>query len=53
MAELPAPGIEPLPLRFGRRSYRTGLVARRSAEDLAPMRGFEAIVRDIAREGAR
>ena len=28
--------------------YRTGFVARRSAEDLAPLRQLEAIVRDIA-----
>ena len=53
LARLPALGIEPLPLSFGRRRYRTGLVARRSAEDLAPMRAFEAIVSDIAREGPR
>ena len=40
-----------LPLAFGRRRYRTGLVARRSAEDLTPVRRFEDIVRTIALEG--
>lgn len=53
VARLPALGIEPLPLSFGRRSYRTGLVARRAAEDLAPVRAFEEIVSDIALEGPR
>ena len=52
-AVVPALGIEPVPTSFGRRRYRTGLVARRSAEDLAPMRAFEAMVRDAAREGPR
>ena len=53
LARLPALGIAPLPTAFGRRRYRSGLVARRSAEDLAPMRAFEAMVRDAAREGPR
>ena len=53
LSRLPALGIEPLPLSFGRRRYRTGLVARRSAEDLAPVRLFEDIVRDIALERSR
>ena len=39
------------PFAFGRRRYRTGLVARRSAEDLAPVRRFKDIVRTIAVEG--
>ena len=47
LARLPALGLKPLPLTFGRRRCRTGLVARRSAEDLAPVRLFEDIVRDI------
>ena len=50
LARLPALGLEPLPLVFGRRRCRTGLVARRSAEDLAPVRLFEDIVRAIALE---
>ena len=50
LARLPALGLEPLPLVFGRRRCRTGLVARRSAEDLAPVRLFEDIVRTIALE---
>ena len=53
LARLPALGIEPLPTAFGRRRYRSGIVVRRSAEDLAPMRAFEAMVRDVAREGPR
>ncbi len=53
LARLPALGIEPVPTGFGRRRYRSGLVARRSAEDLAPMCAFEAMVRDAAREGPR
>ena len=36
---------------FGRRRYRTKLVARRSAEDLAPVQMFEDIVRAVALEG--
>ena len=50
LARLPALGLEPLPLTFGRRRCRTGLVARRSAENLAPVRLFEDIVRTIALE---
>ena len=50
LARLPALGLKPLPLAFGRRRCRTGLVARRSAEDLAPVRLFEDIVRTIALE---
>ena len=50
---LPALGIEPVPTAFGRRRYRTGLVARRSVEDLAPMRAFEAMVRNVACAGPR
>ena len=45
--------LEPLALNFGRRRNRTGLVARRSAEDLAPLRLFEEIVHEIALEGPR
>lgn len=51
LVRLPALGLKPLPLAFGRRRYRNGLVARRSTEDLAPVRRFEDIVRTIAREG--
>ena len=50
LARHPELGLKPLPLTFGRRRYRTGLVARRSAEDLAPVRRFENLVRDIALE---
>ena len=51
LARLPGLGVEPLAINFGRRRYRTGLVARRSAEDLKPVRQFEQIVREIALEG--
>ena len=51
LARLAALGVEPLPTAFGRRRYRSGLVARRAAEDLAPMRAFEAMVREVARDG--
>lgn len=50
LAGLPEFGLKPLPLVFGRRRYRTGLVARRAAEDLAPVRLFEDLVRDISLE---
>ena len=53
LARLPGLDPKPLPLAFGRRRYRTELVARRSAEDLAPVRRFEEIVRDIALEPPR
>ena len=53
LARLPALGIAPVPTAFGRRRYRSGIVARRSGEDLAPMRAFEAIIRDVARDGPR
>ena len=53
LARLPWLGIAPLALNFGRRCYRTGLVVRRSAEELKPVRLFEEIVREIALEGPR
>ena len=45
---LPGSLLHALPLAFGRRRYRTGFVARRSAEDLEPFRMLEAAVRDAA-----
>ena len=45
---LPGTPLKALPLSFGRRPYRTGFVARRSAEDLEPFRMLEAVVRDAA-----
>ena len=50
LARNPQLGLKPLPLTFGRRRYRTGLAARRAAEDLAPVRLLEDLVRDIALE---
>ena len=45
---LPGLVLRPLPVEFGRYRYRTGFVARRSAEELPPLRRFEAILRDTA-----
>ena len=45
---LPGAPLRALPLAFGRRRYRTGFVARRAAEDLAPLRMLEDAVRDAA-----
>ncbi len=40
--------VRPLPVAIGRFRYRTGFVAMRAAEDLAPFRAFEQTVRDVA-----
>ena len=45
---LPGTPLRALPLSFGRRRYRAGFIARRSAEDLQPFRMLEAAVRDAA-----
>ena len=45
---LPGALIRPLPVEFGRYRYRSGFVARRSAEDLPPFRALEQAVRDTA-----
>ena len=45
---LPGTPLKALPLDFGRRRYRAGLIARRSAEDLEPFRMLEHSVRDAA-----
>ena len=42
---LAGPKRRPLPLKFGRSRYRSGFIARRSAEDLAPFRRLEETVR--------
>ena len=47
---LPDAALRPLPVAFGRHAYRSGFVARRAAEDLAPFRCLEAIVRETALE---
>ena len=44
----PGTGLRPLPLEFGRYRCRTGLVARRSAEDLPPFNLLKSIVREVA-----
>ena len=50
LERLPGGFLRPLPVTLGRYRYRyrTGFVARRSAEDIAPLRRFEAIVRATA-----
>ena len=50
LESLPGAFLQPLPVDFGRYRYRSGFVARRSAEDLEPFRRFEAIVRETALE---
>ena len=40
--------VRPVPVEFGKYTYRSGFVARRAAEDLAPFRRLEAIVRETA-----
>ena len=49
LERLTEPRLRPVPTQFGRRRTRTGFVARRSAEDLAPFRALENAVRDAAR----
>ena len=50
---LPERLLRPVPVTFGRFRYRSGLVARRAAEDLAPLRRLEALVREVALEPHR
>ena len=45
---LPRTPLRALPLAFGHRRYRTGFLARRSAENLEPFRMLESAVRDAA-----
>ena len=44
------PDLRPLPVSLGRHRYRTGFIARRSAEDLAAFRLLRQAVRDAALE---
>ena len=48
LERLPGRPVRPLPVDIGRFRYRSGFVARRPAEDLAPFRALEQTVRDIA-----
>lgn len=48
LERLPGRFLRPVPVALGRVRYRSGFVARRSAEDLPPLRRFEAIVRETA-----
>ena len=45
-ASMPAAPPRPAPTRFGRQRYRTIVVARHSAEDLAPFRALENAAHD-------
>ena len=47
---LAPPRLRPLPIAIGRHRYRTGFIARRSAEDLEPFRALEQTVRETALE---
>ena len=49
---LPGTPLKALPLDFGRRRYRAGLIARRSAEDLEPFRMLETLRARTPRPGA-
>ena len=51
LERLPAGLVRPLPVDIGRYRYRSGFVARRSAEDLPPFRALEQAVRDTALGG--
>jgi len=50
---LRAPRLRALPTEYGRLRYRTGFVARRAAEDLAPFRLLEDGIRNAARGRGR
>ena len=45
---LPDKVLRPLPVAFGRFPYRSGFVARRTAEDLAPFRVLQDVLRETA-----
>ena len=51
LARLPGRPLSPLPLEFGRRRCPTGLVLRRSAEGLAPVRALRDMIRESAHRG--
>ena len=48
LEQIPGRFLRPLPVAFGRHDYRSGFVARPSAEDLSPFRQLGAIVRETA-----
>ena len=48
LARLPGRPLSPLPLGFGRRRCPAGLVLRRSAESLAPVRALRDLLRETA-----
>ena len=47
---LAPPRLRPLPIAIGRHRYRTGFIARRSAEELEPFRALQETVRETALE---
>ena len=48
LKSLPGFLLRPLPLELGTYTFRSGLIARRSAESMSPFRLLEEIIRDIA-----
>ena len=48
LERLPCAFLRPLPVDFRALRYRSGFVARRAAEDLAPLRRLESLVREAA-----
>lgn len=50
---LPELHLRPLQIEYGQFPYRTGLIARRSAEDLETFRLLENTVREAALEGSK
>ena len=48
LERLPGAFLRPLATAFGQYTYRSGFVARRSAEHLAAVRHLEAVLREIA-----
>ena len=53
LERLPGQFIRPLPVELGQCRYRSGLVVRRSAEELPPFRRLVQIVRETALERSR
>ena len=53
LASIREPELRPLPVELGQYRYRTGIVWRRSAEGLAPLRRLREIVKQVASDRAR
>ena len=50
LERLPGRPLKPLPMAFGTYRHRTGIVSRRSSEDVSPFGLFRGIVREVASE---